>query len=298
MQTSSTTTTSYNPPPLPHASPRPIPDPKFEPLHGGPIPNYNTYTQQHQQHQQHQQQPPPTFPPPPITSTTTTTTTALANTSSRDSPLTEARDATVSALREWIATRRQHVMVNRVNGVGSNGVGVVNGVNGAGMGMGKVDQVAEVEGRLRVQTGVVLAGLRGLQGRVGEVVRAGEGGRWRRVFIGGVIASFIPLVKKLFRRPKHEDESANRTEYAFKKSKGLVARILASTHRPGLGTLAFFVFAVLYVFTNEVSLRVGRTVSKRLRRLVAKVEDGREEVTEDDVKVLQGWRWRILNWSE
>lgn len=111
-------------------------------------------------------------------------------------------------------------------------------------------------------------------------------------------ASFIPLVKKLFRRPKHEDESANRTEYAFKKSKSLVARILASTHRPGLGTLAFFVFGVLYVFTNEVSLRVGRTVSKRLRRLVAKVEDGREEVTEDDVKVLQGWRWRILNWSE
>ena len=114
-----------------------------------------------------------------------------------------------------------------------------------------------------------------------------------------VSASFIPLVKRLFRRPRHDDdESSNRTEYAFKKSKSLVARILAATHRPGLGTVAFFVFAVLYVFQNEVSLRVARTVSKRLKRLVAKVEDGREELTEGDVKMLQGWRWRVLIWSE
>lgn len=112
-------------------------------------------------------------------------------------------------------------------------------------------------------------------------------------------ASLIPLVKKLFRRRSDdEDTSANRTEYAFKKSKGLVSRILASTHRPGLGTLAFLVFAVLYVFQNEVSLRVARTVGRRLKRLVAKVEDGREELSEDDVKALRGWRWRVLSWSE
>jgi hypothetical protein len=112
-------------------------------------------------------------------------------------------------------------------------------------------------------------------------------------------ASFIPLVKKLFRRPKDDnDESSNRTEYAFKKSKSLVSRILASASRPGLGTLAFFVFAVLYVFQNEVTLRVARSVSKRLRRIAAKVEDGREEVTEDDVRLLQGWRWRVVSWSE
>ena len=114
-----------------------------------------------------------------------------------------------------------------------------------------------------------------------------------------VSASFIPLVKRLFRRPRHDDdESSNRTEYAFKKSKNLVSRILAATHRPGLGTLAFFVFAVLYVFTNEVSLRVAKTVSKRINRLMAKVEGGREELSEDDVKMLQGWRWRVLVWSE
>jgi hypothetical protein len=58
------------------------------------------------------------------------------------------------------------------------------------------------------------------------------------------------------------------------------------------------VFAVLYVFQNEVELRVARTVGKRLRRLVARVEDGREELTEDDVKLLQGWRWRVLIWSD
>ena len=115
-------------------------------------------------------------------------------------------------------------------------------------------------------------------------------------------ASFLPLVKRLFRRRRGEhedgDESSNRTEYAFKKSKNLVSRILAATHRPGLGTIAFFVFAVLYVFTNEVSLRVAKTVSKRLNRLMAKVEGGREELSEDDVKMLQGWRWRVLVWSE
>jgi hypothetical protein len=102
----------------------------------------------------------------------------------------------------------------------------------------------------------------------------------------------------LFRRPRDEHESSNRTEYAFRKSKGLLSRILASVRRPGLGSLAFFVFAVLYTFSNEVSLRVAKTVSKRLRRLVAKIEDGGEELAEHDVKTLEGWRWRILMWSD
>lgn len=61
--------------------------------------------------------------------------------------------------------------------------------------------------------------------------------------------------------------------------------------------MAFFVFAVLYVFQNEVSLRVGRTVTKRLKKLTSKVEAG-EEVGEEDLKLLQGWRWRVLIWSE
>lgn len=55
---------------------------------------------------------------------------------------------------------------------------------------------------------------------------------------------------------------------------------------------------MLYVFQNEVSLRVARTVERRLRRLEARIEEGREELTEDDVKSLQGWRWRILAWTE
>jgi cob(I)alamin adenosyltransferase len=55
---------------------------------------------------------------------------------------------------------------------------------------------------------------------------------------------------------------------------------------------------VLYVFQNEVALRVARTVARRLKRLEAKVEEGREELTEADVKLLQGWRWRVLAWSE
>jgi hypothetical protein len=39
-------------------------------------------------------------------------------------------------------------------------------------------------------------------------------------------------------------------------------------------------------------------LSKRLERIAAKIEDGREEVTEDDVRLLQGWRWRVVAWSE
>ena len=62
--------------------------------------------------------------------------------------------------------------------------------------------------------------------------------------------------------------------------------------------MAFFVFAVMYVFQNEVSLRVARTLSRRVKRLVAKVEEGREDLTDADVKLLQGWRWRILMWSD
>jgi len=60
--------------------------------------------------------------------------------------------------------------------------------------------------------------------------------------------------------------------------------------------VAFFVFAVLYVFQNEVSLRVARTVQKRVRRLMERVERGDEDVDEKDVRMLEGWRWRVLLW--
>ena len=78
-----------------------------------------------------------------------------------------------------------------------------------------------------------------------------------------------------------------------------MARILDSVHgKSGLASVAFFVFAVLYVFQNEVALRVAKTVSKRLKRLRDKVERGEEEISEKDVELLKGWRWRILLWSE
>ncbi|AEO67167.1 uncharacterized protein THITE_128347 [Thermothielavioides terrestris NRRL 8126] len=185
-------------------------------------------------------------------------------------------------------------------GVGQGGKpGLRTSGQGRGQGQAGQEQLAgDVEERVRVQTGLVLGELGRLVESVREIARRAEGERWRRVLVGGVIASVIPLVKRLFRRPRDEDESANRTEYAFRKSRGLISRILASTRRPGLGTLAFFVFAVLYIFQNEVSLRVARTVRRRLRRLVAKVEQGREALTDDDVKMLRGWRWRVLTWSE
>lgn len=53
------------------------------------------------------------------------------------------------------------------------------GVNGAG---GK-----DVEERLRAQAGVVLGGLEGLRRAVEGVERRGEGQRWRRWVVGGVL---------------------------------------------------------------------------------------------------------------
>lgn len=63
-----------------------------------------------------------------------------------------------------------------------------------------------------------------------------------------------------------------------------------------LASVAFFVLSILYVFESEVSLRVARTVSKRLKRLMAKVERADPGIGEDDMKVLKGWRWRVLLW--
>lgn len=109
-------------------------------------------------------------------------------------------------------------------------------------------------------------------------------------------AVLVPAVRAIWKRPQHDSESSNSTEYAFRKSKSLITRILGAVRSSfgGLASVTFFVFAVLYVFQNEVSLRVAKTVSKRLKRLHAKVERGDQEITQADLKLLRGWRWRIL----
>lgn len=111
-------------------------------------------------------------------------------------------------------------------------------------------------------------------------------------------ASFIPAIRSIWRRPAGESEASNNTEYAFCKSRSLLARIRDSVHGKGrLATLAFIIFAVLYVFSNEVSLRVATTISKRLKRLSAKIENGQQDVDDQDMKLLNGWRWRVLLWN-
>ncbi|KAJ6443182.1 Histone acetyltransferase ESA1 [Purpureocillium lavendulum] len=159
---------------------------------------------------------------------------------------------------------------------------------------------AGLEPRIRVQAGLVLGDLRMLQDEVRALVKAAENHRWRRWIFGGVIATFIPAVRRIFRRDGDDEDarlSSNDTEYAFRRSKGLMARIKDGLLGSGaFAKVAFFVFAVLYVFQNEVSLRVARTVQKRLRRLADRVERGDEDVDEGDVKMLDGWRWRVLLW--
>lgn len=158
----------------------------------------------------------------------------------------------------------------------------------------------ELDVRLRDTTYTLLSDLKVLQGEVRGIAKEAENHRWRRWIIGGAIATFIPIIRRFFKRNNDEESqtSANDTEYAFRRSKGLLEHIKDSV-LGGTGYLAklsFFVFAVLYVFSNEVSIRVARTVNKRLKKLCARIEAGDTDIEEKDMKVLEGWRWRVLLW--
>ncbi|KAK6953822.1 hypothetical protein Daesc_003784 [Daldinia eschscholtzii] len=153
------------------------------------------------------------------------------------------------------------------------------------------------ERRLKAQQSIVLSDLQLLRSEVSDLAKAAEAHRWRRWLLGGLVASFIPAIRRVFRRSSKDKES-NDTEHAFKRSKGLIARILDSVHGKGkFASVAFFVMAILYVFQSEVSMRVARTVSKRLKRLINKIEKGDQSLGEDDMKLLKGWRWRVLLWQ-
>ncbi|EGU82174.1 hypothetical protein FOXB_07305 [Fusarium oxysporum f. sp. conglutinans Fo5176] len=158
----------------------------------------------------------------------------------------------------------------------------------------------ELETRIRNQTNMVLNDLRILQGEVRSIAKEAENHRWRRWIIGGAIATFIPFIRRFWRRNDDDEDShssANDTEYAFKKSKGLLEHIKNGILGKGrFAKLAFFVFAVLVVFSNEVSIRVARTVQKRLKKLTARIEHGDPDIDEKDMKLLEGWRWRVLLW--
>ncbi|KAJ3477455.1 hypothetical protein NLG97_g8834 [Lecanicillium saksenae] len=153
--------------------------------------------------------------------------------------------------------------------------------------------------RLRSQTGMVLSDLMNLQVEVRELVRAAQTHRWRKWLMGGVFASFIPLVRRIFKRGTDEESqvASNDTEYAFQRAKNILERIKDGVFGIGrLASIGFFVFAVLYIFQNEVSLRVARTIQKRIKQLSDRIQEGDYTLEERDMKVLEGWRWTILLW--
>ncbi|KAI8197658.1 hypothetical protein KHU50_009386 [Colletotrichum sp. SAR 10_65] len=162
----------------------------------------------------------------------------------------------------------------------------------------------ELEDQIRAQGRILVGDLKTLRKEVGVLIKEGENQRWRNWLIGGAVATFIPAVKRVFRRPSSSEgrssiQASNNTEYAFSKSKAMLARIKDSVlGRNSFASIAFFVFAVLYIFSNEVSLMVAKTVSKRLKRLGAKIERGDVEVVDSDMKLLEGWRWRVLMWGQ
>jgi hypothetical protein len=165
--------------------------PSLNSFHDYPNNHMATTFYPHPPQQQQQQQPQQLLPQP-----TPAALTQPAPFITKPPPLDTARSATQSSLRELLALRRQQLMVVQTNGVhhassppqapfstGMNGTGL-----GVGVGwMGAKGQQAMVEERVRAQTGLVLRELEGLQARVGEVLLAAEGGRWRRFLVGGAV---------------------------------------------------------------------------------------------------------------
>lgn len=241
----------------------------------------------HPQYQQEQK--PPKFDPPPLAPVSPSpiqqhqhgsltqspgpmATAAVAATVTTDS-LSGARSTAESALREYVALQRR-----RYHGADGDG--------------------ADLGARIKLQSGILVGELYQLRRRVADLAKAAEEHRWRRWLIGGIVGTIIPMVRTLFRRPATSKETSNSTEYAFFRSKSLLGRIMDSVKgMGGLASITFFVFSVLYVFQNEVSLRVAKTLGKRLRRLSHKVEDA-QQLDDRDVALLSGWRWRILDVSD
>ncbi|KAG6000924.1 hypothetical protein E4U21_004875 [Claviceps maximensis] len=159
--------------------------------------------------------------------------------------------------------------------------------------------VYELESRVRTQAGMILGDLSTLQAEVRALAKNAQGSRWSRLLVGGAMAAFIPVVRKIFRRGSDEESqvSSNDTEYAFRRSKRLLSGMKNAIFGGGaFAKIAFFVFAVLYVFQNEVTIRVARTVNKRLRRLTERVARGDDDLGEADLSIFDGWRWRVILW--
>ena len=106
-------------------------------------------------------------------------------------------------------------------------------------------------------------------------------------------------MRKIFRRGNDKDSrvSTNDTEYAFRRAKSFLAVIKNNIMGKGsIASVGMFIFAVLYLFQSEVTIRVAKTVQKRLKKLNARIESGDAEIDEKDIKLLEGWRWRVLLW--
>ncbi|KAM3483858.1 hypothetical protein MY8738_002755 [Beauveria namnaoensis] len=99
------------------------------------------------------------------------------------------------------------------------------------------------DGRLQSQTDLVLSDLLGLQMEVRNLAREAQNHRWRKWLMGGIFASFVPLVRRIFRRSNDEDSkvASNDTEYAFQRSRSILARIKDSVFGVGrLASIGFF----------------------------------------------------------
>ncbi|KAM0271634.1 hypothetical protein ACHAQH_009022 [Verticillium albo-atrum] len=156
----------------------------------------------------------------------------------------------------------------------------------------------ELEQQYRMQMNKASFDLRTLREEVKILISDAEKHRWRKWLIGSIVATIIPTVNFIFRRSPSErkdDKTVTDTEHSFVRTRALLSKIKDTVlGRNNIASVAFFVFAVLYVFSNEVTLMVAKTVNKRLKRLSSKLEKGDGQLEEKDLKLLDGWRWRVL----
>lgn len=113
----------------------------------------------------------------------------------------------------------------------------------------------------------------------------------------------LPWIRSLFRIPpwrrRRRRGSDSADEYgAYVRSRGVFRQVLDWVGDFGGGALlsvALAVLGALWVFQNELLLGAAKNVMKRLKGLSVKVQSGTGEVGDEDLRDLEGWRWRVIS---
>ncbi len=110
----------------------------------------------------------------------------------------------------------------------------------------------------------------------------------------------LPWVRSLFRLPawlRRRDSDSADTYGAYVRSRSVFRQVLdwVSDYSGALLSVVLAVLGALWVFQNELVLGAAKRVMKGLKRLSVKVQGGAGEVDDEDLRDLEGWRWRVIS---